>query len=130
MVTRRVHKRQLLLIEDEEVRQIIEYTLGYCLSKHNIKLHAIVVEGNHIHRVDTDVDGLRPDFIRDFHSLLARQLNCYHKEADAFFSNKPTSIVDNAKAEDVLRRIVYTMGNPVADGIEREGKNHKGTRIR
>jgi len=130
MVTRRVHKRQLLLIENEKVRQIIEYTLGYCLMKHNVKLHAIVVEGNHIHRVDTDIDGLRPEFIRDFHSFLARQLNQYHEEADAFFSNKPTNIVDNADNEDVLNRIVYTMGNPVADGIEREGKNHKGIRMR
>jgi len=130
MVTRRVHKRQMLLVEDDYVRQVIEYTLGYCLQKYNVELHAIVVEGNHIHRVDTDIDGLRPKFIQDFHSLLARQLNRHYNEGDAFFSNKQTSIVDNATAHDVMQRIVYTMGNPVADGIEREGKNHKGTRMR
>jgi len=130
MVTRRVHKRQMLLIEDDFVRQVIEYTLGYCLSKYNVSLHAIVVEANHMHRVATDVDGIRPKFIRDFHSLVARQLNIYYDEGDAFFSNKPTNIVDNESQEDVLQRIVYTMGNPVADGIEREGKNHKGIRMR
>ena len=130
MVTRRVHKRQMLLLDDDYVRQVIEYTLAYCLQDHEIELHAIVTEGNHLHRVDTDGDGLRPEFLRDFHSLVARQLNRYYGEGDAFFSNKQTNIVDNATPNDVLRRIVYTMGNPVADGIEREGKNHKGIRKR
>ena len=130
MVTRRVHKRQMLLIEDDEVTQIIEYTLGYCLLKYNITLHAIVIEANHIHRVDTDADGIRPDFIRDFHSLLARQLNRHYEESDSFFSRVPTSIVHNEDVNDIVRRIVYCMGNPVADGIEREGKNHKGMRKR
>ncbi len=130
MVTRRVHKRQMLLIEDDHVRQIIEYTLGYCLQKYNVKLHALTVEGNHIHRVDTDIDGIRPKFIQDFHSFLARQLNSHYDEGDAFFSNKQTNIVDNATANDALERIVYAMGNPVSDGIEREGKNHKGIRMR
>ena len=130
MVTKRVHKRQMLLIEDEYVTQVIEYTLAYCMLNYKVDLHAIIVEGNHIHRVDTDVDGVRPDFLRDFHSLVGRQLNRYYREGDSFFSSKQTNIVDNADEHDVLQRIVYTMGNPVADGIEREGKNHKGTRMR
>ena len=33
MVTRRVHKGQMLLIEDDYARQVIEYTLGYCMQK-------------------------------------------------------------------------------------------------
>ncbi|MBL4635173.1 MAG: hypothetical protein JKY56_15005, partial [Kofleriaceae bacterium] len=119
MVTRRVHKRQMLLVEDEDVTQIIEYTLGYCLLKYNIDLHAIVIEANHIHRVDTDADGIRPKFIGAFHSLVARQLNRHYDESDSFFSGKQTSIVHNEEAGDILNRIVYTMGNPVADGIER-----------
>ena len=45
-------------------------------------------------------------------------------------SGKQTSIVHNEEAGDILNRIVYTMGNPVADGIEREGKNHQGMRKR
>jgi len=120
----------MLLVEDEDVTQIIEYTLGYCLLKYNIDLHAIVIEANHIHRVDTDADGIRPEFIRDFHSFLGRQLNRHYDEGDSFFSGKQTSIVHNEGAADILNRIVYTMGNPVADGIEREGKNHKGMRMR
>jgi hypothetical protein len=130
MVTKRVHKRQMLLIEDDYVRQVIEYTLAYCLQKYQLDLHAIIVEGNHMHRVDTDADGVRPKFLQDFHSFVARQLNRYYNEGDAFFSSKQTNIVHNEAAHDVLQRIVYTMGNPVADGIEREGKNHKGTRMR
>ncbi len=130
MVTKRVHKRQMLLIEDEHVKQVIEYTLAYCLQERGMKLHAIVVEGNHLHRVDTDPDGLRPKMIQHFHSLLARQLNSYYGEFDSFFSTKQTNIVENEAGHDVLQRIVYTMGNPVADGIEREGKNHRGTRLR
>ena len=120
----------MLLIENKEITQILEYTLGYCLAKHDIKLHAIVVEGNHFHRVDTDAEGIRSDFIRDLHSFLGRQLNRYYKQSHSFFSSAPTSIVHNEDPNDFLHRIVYAMGNPVNDGIEREGKNHKGMRKR
>ncbi len=130
MVTKRVHKRQLLLIDDEYVNQVIEYTLAYCMQDIDMPLHAIVTEGNHLHRTDTDPNANRPAFIQKFHSLVAKQLNRYYGEADAFFSNKQTNIVHNENEDDVLNRIVYTMGNPVADGIEREGKNHKGIRMR
>lgn len=130
MVTKRVHKRQMLLIEDDYVTQVIEYTLAYCMQNRNLEVHAMLVEGNHMHRVDTDIDGERPDFIQHFHSLVARQLNRHYKEGDSFFSGKQTNIVDNAAEHDVLQRIAYTMGNPVADGIEREGKDHKGMRMR
>ena len=130
MVTKRVHKRQMLLIEDEYVTQVLEYTLAYCMYKYDQPLHAFVVEGNHYHRVDGDPEGLRPQFIQELHSLLARQLNRYYGEGDAFFSSKQTNIVDNQTPADVLERIVYAMGNPVADGIEREGRNHKGIRAR
>ena len=80
-----VHKRQLLLIEDDYVRQVLVYTLAHYVNEHNLDLHAIIVEGNHVHRVDTDPKGNRPDFLRDFHSFVARQLNRYYKEGDAFF---------------------------------------------
>ena len=130
MVTKRVHKRQMLLIDDDYVKQVIEYTLAHCMQEYNLELHAIVTEGNHIHRVDTDADGKRPKLLQVLHSFLARQLNRYYDESDAFFSNKQTNIVHNEADHDVLQRIVYTMGNPVADGIEREGKNHKGIRMR
>jgi putative transposase len=130
MVTKRVHKRQMLLIEDDYVTQVLEYTLAYCMSKYDQPLHAFVVEGNHYHRVDGDPEGLRPQFIQELHSLIARQLNRYYGEGDAFFSSKQTNIVDNETPADVLERIVYAMGNPVADGIEREGRNHKGIRVR
>ena len=72
MVTKRVHKRQMLLIEDEYVTQVIEYTLAYCMQNYKVDLHAIIVEGNHIHRVDTDVDGVRPDFLPFRRSVLSR----------------------------------------------------------
>ncbi|MCP4448300.1 MAG: hypothetical protein GY811_23615 [Myxococcales bacterium] len=80
--------------------------------------------------MDTDPDAVRPDFLRDFHSFTARQINRRYKEGDSLFSGKQTNIVDNESEQDILNRIVYTMGNPVADGIEREGKNHKGIRMR
>ena len=62
------HKRQLMLVDDDEVNQTIEYTLAYCLQKYDIKLHAIIVEGNH--RVDTEVGA--PEVPDDLRPLLAR----------------------------------------------------------
>ena len=130
MVTKRVHKRQMLLIGDDHVNQVVLYTLAYSMQDRGMALHSMVTEGNHIHRTDTDAKAVRPAVNQKFHSLVAKQLNRHYGESDAFFSNKQTNIVHNENENDVLDRIVYTMGNPVADGIEREGKNHKGIRMR
>ncbi len=131
MVTKRVHKRQMLLVEDAMVTQIVEYTLAYCVNKFDgIEVHALILEGNHIHRIDTAEHPNRPDFNRDFHSLLTRQLNTYYGEADALWSSKQTNVVINETPEDVVERIVYAMGNPVADGIVRHGKDYAGMRVR
>ncbi len=131
MVTKRVHKRQMLLIEDPAVTNIVEYTLAYCLANcEGFEVHAIILEGNHQHRIDTAKHRNRPDFNRSFHSLLAKQLNNYYKESDSFWSQTQTNVVINESADDIVDRIVYAMGNPVADGIVREGKDHKGLRMR
>ena len=130
MVTRRVHKRQMLLVGDEEVHQLLKFTLAYCAGKYRIALHCLLTEANHYHKVATDPNARLPDFYRDFHSQVARQLNQLYGEHDAFWSNKQTNVVGNESADDILERIQYAMGNPVADGIERQGKNHKGLRLR
>ena len=121
MVTRRAHKRQLLLLGDPMVDRVGKYTLAYCLQKYDIKLHALITEGNHIHQVDTDDHAKLPDFFRDFHSFIARQLNIHYREHDAFWSRSQTNVVANETANDVIERIKYAMGNPVADGVERYG---------
>ena len=130
MVTRRVHKRQLLLLGDPMVDRGVKYTLAYCLQKYDIKLHALITEGNHIHQVDTDDHANLPDFFRDFHSFIARQLNIHYREHDAFWARSQTNVVANETANDVIERIKYAMGNPVADGSERYGDNHNGIRMR
>ena len=126
MVTKQVHKRQLLFSENEVVRQVVLYTMAYCAKHYNIALHSIMVEGNHYHRADTDADAKRPLFNQTCHALIAKQLNVYYKERDALFSNQQTSVVESANGNDTLKRIAYSMGNPVKDGIDRESKSYKG----
>ena len=130
MVTKRVHKRQHLLSDGAEVRHIIEFTLAYCAMKYETELHAIVVQSNHIHRDNLDKAGNRPDFNRDFHSFLARQLNALREESDSFFSSSQPNYVESESSGDVLDRISYIMGNPVKHGVVREGKDYQGLRLR
>jgi len=130
MVTRRVHQRQLLLLEDPVVAQVIKFTAGYCAQKHGIELSALLAESNHIHQVPCDTQAALPDFCRDFHSFTARQLNVYFQLHDSFWSGQQTNVVVNEDPEDILERIKYVMGNPVADGLERRGQDHKSLRLR
>ena len=117
LVTRRITQRQFLLTPSPEVVQVYLYCLGYALLKHAIDLHAYCVMSNHVHLDLTDRGACLPAFKRDLNSLSARALNRLHGRRENLWSSDKPSYVDLAGPEDILRKIVYTITNPVAAGL-------------
>lgn len=116
-VTRRCARRAFLLRPDEQVNQIILYSLGVALSRHSVELHAFLAEANHTHANTTDDEAVLSEFFRDFHSLVARALNARLGRGENLWA--PGSF-DNVEIHDqatLEEQLLYLWTNPVKDGL-------------
>ncbi|MGE0550950.1 MAG: hypothetical protein AB7O24_15175 [Kofleriaceae bacterium] len=68
---------------------------------------------NHSHIVATDPNGTYPNFLRDFHALLARSVNAHHGRWEHFWDSAQTSVVLLEDSSAQLEKLVYTLANPV-----------------
>ena len=126
MKQRRCLRREFRLRPDRLVVQIFLYTLAHAANKYGILLHDFVALSNHDHLVLTDPHTKRPAFLQLFHSLVARAVNAAFGEWDALWSAQPYSAPRLLEPDDILRKLVYTLANPVAAGLVRYCKDWSG----
>lgn len=113
MFTRRCSERRFLLRPDTTTNNTFWYCLGWAAQTHGIRLHAAVAMSNHVHLVATDPRGVYPDFLRDFHGLLARVMNAKWGRWEHFWdSNQPSAVLleDDAAQTD---KLLYVLSNPI-----------------
>jgi REP-associated tyrosine transposase len=120
MFTRRCSERRFFLRPDDETTNAFWYCLGWAAQKHGQILHAAVALSNHAHVVTTDPRGVYPDFLRDFHGLLARVVNAWRGRWEHFWdANQPSAVVlEDEEAQ--LDKLIYVLTNPVGL-VERAG---------
>ncbi len=71
-LSRRCTGRMFLLHADREVVEAILYCFGYCAKERGMVIHQLTLMHNHYHCVATDPRGMRVDFIKEAHELIAR----------------------------------------------------------
>jgi hypothetical protein len=102
-----------LLRPDTETNNTFWYCLGWAAQKHGIVLHAAVALSNHVHVVATDLRGIYPDFLRDFHGLLARSMNALRGRWEHFWDASQASAVLLEDDSAQLDKLVYVLANPI-----------------
>jgi hypothetical protein len=113
MFTRRCSERRFFLRPDAVTTNAFWYCLGWAAQKHAQVLHAAVALSNHVHVVATDSRGVYPDFLRDFHGLLARVVNAWRGRWEHFWdANQASAVVLEDEAAQ-LDKLVYVLTNPV-----------------
>jgi len=113
MHTRRCSERHFFLRPDPVTNNTYWYCLGWAAQKHGILLHAAVAMANHDHSSSTDPDGTYPDFLRDFHGLLARAMNAHRGRWEHFWDANQASVVLLEDEAAQLDKVVYILTNPV-----------------
>jgi len=93
MFTRRCSERRFFLRPDSPTNNAFWYCLGWAAQIHGIVLHAAVAMSNHVHVVATDTRGVYPNFLRDFHGLLARVINAARGRWEHFWDANQASAV-------------------------------------
>jgi hypothetical protein len=113
MFTRRCSERRFFLRPDPDTTNAFWYCLGWAAQKHGQVLHAAVALSNHAHVVATDPRGVYPDFLRDFHGLLARVVNASRGRWEHFWDASQASAVVLEDEAAQLDKLIYVLTNPV-----------------
>src|SRR5690606_10812830 len=94
MLTRRVSNRFFLLKPDgsREMDQLFLYALGLVAAKHGILVHAACVLSNHFHLVVTDLRGVLPQFLKEFHQYLALSVKAFRGWTTHVFDKRQTGV--------------------------------------
>jgi putative transposase len=136
-LTRTVVMSLYLLTPSETVNQIFEYCLALAAKKYSVLVHAVSVESNNFHIDLTDTLGNLSDFVQQLDRCVARCLLAYYRARfpqrrfDALWSpsqsfNATLLVTLNA----VFDKIVYTLTNPVKDGLVRNYRKWPGFNTR
>lgn len=124
-VTNRCFQQRFLLRPSKEVNRIILGCLARAAAMHHVRLYAFVFMSNHFHMLVQAPFMNLPEFMRDFQSSLAREVNRLHGREGDFFERRYASeqILDD---EAFLDRLRYTLNNPCNDHLVRQIEDWPG----
>jgi hypothetical protein len=117
MITRRCSERRFFMRPDRETNNAFIYCLALAARKASISIVCVGTLSNHYHAVVVDNHGRLPQFLEHFHKLYGKHQNALRGRWEAFWASEQTSVVELVKAEDVLRKMVYAIANPVTSHL-------------
>lgn len=116
-VTRRCTQRQFLLRPDAETNNAFLYCLAEAATRFEIEVIAASAQSNHHHTDVFDRHGRIVEFTEHFHKMTAKCMNALRGREENFWSSEDVSLVHLVDPSDVLEKVIYTLTNPVKDGL-------------
>ena len=104
--------RAFRFVPTQEVRQSIDFLFALLVAEYGLLVHEFLFMSNHFHMVVTDPKGRISDFLREFDSMLSRQLNALRGTTGSNFAREP-GIQVIADGEGVIDKSVYSQTNPL-----------------
>jgi putative transposase len=116
MLTRRTMRRYFLLRPDDEMKELVEYSLAVAARMYGVDVHAFCAMSTHIHVVLTDPHGRLPYFLAYFHRLVAMGTKILRNWEGSIWDSEQTSVVELLTRNAIVEKIGYVLANPVAAG--------------
>lgn len=132
LVTQTVHDRRFLLMPSRIVNQIVLYCAFRAVAMTGVEIHWLFVHTNHIHLGVTDHGTELSAFMQAMDRMIARCLIEHygqthpHRHLDAVWSRRSFSDVKLLTSNAVLQEMIYSLLNPVKDGIVRDYRSWPG----
>ena len=117
MATRRTSKRQFLLRPDPRTNNDIIYCMAVAAQKHGIQIITFKALCDHLHQQFLDRHAKAPDYLRDFHGLIAKVFNARFGWFENFWSSAKPSLVRLEDEQSVIDELVYIVTNAVKHGL-------------
>jgi putative transposase len=127
-LSRRTTRRYFLLNPDESrsIERCYWYCLGIAARKFGIVVHAACLMSTHSHEVVTDVRGVLPRFLQEFHRLLALTTKALRGWPGEVFDKRSTGQHALLTPDAIVEAIGYLIANPVESGAVRYAKDWPG----
>jgi putative transposase len=109
-------------------KTIFLYCLALAAEKYNVLVHCVDVLSNHYHAVVTDLEGNIPAFMAYMHKLVSKCVNSSHGRWENVWSIEQPSLVRLEDDQDILRKMVYSLANPVSSYLVSSGHLWPGLR--
>jgi putative transposase len=130
MLTRRTICRYFLLRPDDELQQLIEYSLSFAANLHDLEVHAYCAMSTHVHVVLTDVHGRLPQFLQAFHRMVAMGVKQLRHWDGSVWDSERASAVELLTEDAIVEKIAYVLANPVASGAVMNPEDWPGAKTR
>ena len=116
--TTRARNSELWFVNNPELEEaILGYAARYA-TRHEIKMYALAIEGNHIQKVAHFPKANRAHFMRDFNSAVARAVPRFQPNyPGAYFWERRYSAEYLPGDADIEDRFFYAVLQPVQDGL-------------
>jgi len=109
-----------------ELANFIGYCLAHAAANNGVKVHASLWMSNHHHTDITDPLANLPAFKQQLHSLTARGRNSRLGRFDSVWSGDGPCDTRQPTDEESLRDLVYTLTNPVEEGLVKWARQWPG----
>jgi putative transposase len=129
LITRRTVQRSMLFRPERLVSDFYLYTLAVYATRYRIEVHGVVLMSNHEHLVVTDTEGCLPDFLRDFHRVVALGIQCLRNWEGEVWDGAATSCVMLCTPSAVVEKLAYAMNNPVKAGLVNDAEEWPGVMV-
>ncbi len=117
MFTRRCTQRTFLLRPSKKVDQAIVYCFAVAAKRYDLDVYWLSALSNHYHAGLRDKHGNYPEFLRYFHSLLARCLNAHWGRWENLWASEPSSALHLGDNEAIFDKMIYGLSNPALDHL-------------
>ena len=130
-LSRRTTRRYFLLNPDQarELERCYWYCLGLAARRFEVVVHAGCLMSTHSHEVVTDVQGVLPRFLQEFHRLLALSTKALRGWPGEVFDKRSTGQHELLTPEATIEALAYLVANPVEAGAVRTSSS-SGCRCR
>lgn len=127
-LSRRTTRRYFLLNPDQarQLERCYWYCLGLSAQRFGVVVHAGCLMSTHSHEVVTDVLGVLPRFLQEFHRLLALTTKALRGWPGEIFDKRSTGVHELLTPEATIEAIAYLISNPVEAGAVRYAKDWPG----
>lgn len=130
-ISRRATRRHYIFRPDEdgEMQNAFWFCLGTTALQFGILVHVATLMSTHLHVVLTDARGVLPDFLREFHRLLANATKCHRGWPEEVLSADNTNVVELLDANTIVDECGYAIANPVSAGAVRHAHEWPGATV-
>jgi len=117
MLTRRCTGRLFFLRPSDETNNAYVYCFALAAQRYPVDVYWLSTLSNHEHPGLHDRHGNYPEFIRYFHSLVARCLNARLGRWENFWATEQTGVLHLPDGDTIFEKMIYALTNPVKDQL-------------